>query len=146
METQVRVISDLGNLIGKSQSVRGVSSQQRTPIVTHTRIRGQRVGQVLAAGSLQEFESDNFALGDIRAYRVLRNRALLTCGVENFTNTFDREQFYWVKIGSSMELACWRFRNRRCVARTKSFSSASKMLGTYFCGLRSMNGNQLLWT
>jgi iron complex outermembrane receptor protein len=50
-EAQLRITSDLGNLIGKSQSVRGVSSQQRTPIVTDTRIRGQRVGQVLAAGS-----------------------------------------------------------------------------------------------
>ena len=50
-ESQLRETSDTGNLISKSNTVRGVSSQQRTPIVTDTRIRGQRVGQVLASGS-----------------------------------------------------------------------------------------------
>lgn len=50
-ESRSRITSDTGNLVGKSLSVRGVSSQQRTPIVTDTRIRGERVGQVLAAGS-----------------------------------------------------------------------------------------------
>ena len=50
-ESQLRETTDTGNLIGKSTSVRGVSSQQRTPIVTDTRIRGERVGQVLASGS-----------------------------------------------------------------------------------------------
>lgn len=51
IESLFRKTTDTGNLVGKSISVRGVSSQQRTPIVTDTRIRGQRVGQVLAAGS-----------------------------------------------------------------------------------------------
>ncbi len=50
-ESRVRQTTDTGNLIGKSLSVRSVSSQQRTPIVTDTRIRGERVGQVLASGS-----------------------------------------------------------------------------------------------
>lgn len=50
-ESRSRITSDTGNLVGKSLSVRGVSNQQRTPIVTDTRIRGERVGQVLAAGS-----------------------------------------------------------------------------------------------
>lgn len=50
-ESKLRETSDTGNLISKSNTVRGVSSQQRTPIVTDTRIRGQRVGQVLASGS-----------------------------------------------------------------------------------------------
>ncbi len=50
-ESRSRETTDTGNLLGKSTSVRGVSSQQRTPIVTDTRIRGERVGQVLAAGS-----------------------------------------------------------------------------------------------
>ncbi len=50
-EAGLRVTTDTGNLINKTHSVRGVASQQRTPIVTDTRIRGERVGQVLAAGS-----------------------------------------------------------------------------------------------
>ncbi len=50
-ESRLRETSDTGNLINKSTSVRGVSSQMRTPIVTDTRIRGERVGQVLASGS-----------------------------------------------------------------------------------------------
>jgi iron complex outermembrane receptor protein len=51
VESRSRITSDTGNLIGKTLSTRGVTSQQRTPIVTDTRIRGERVGQVLAAGS-----------------------------------------------------------------------------------------------
>jgi iron complex outermembrane recepter protein len=51
IESRSRETTDTGNLVGKSLSARGVSSQQRTPIVTDTRIRGERVGQVLAAGS-----------------------------------------------------------------------------------------------
>ncbi len=51
VESLFRKTTDTGNLVGKSISVRGVSTQQRTPIVTDTRVRGQRVGQVLAAGS-----------------------------------------------------------------------------------------------
>lgn len=50
-DSKLRQTTDTGNLIGKSLTVRGVASQQRTPIVTDTRIRGQRVGQVLASGS-----------------------------------------------------------------------------------------------
>lgn len=50
-ESRSRITSDSGNLLGKSTSVRGVSVQQRTPIVTDNRIHGERVGQVLAAGS-----------------------------------------------------------------------------------------------
>lgn len=50
-EAKSRESTDTGNLIGKSTTVRGVSPQQRTPIVTDTRIRGERVGQVLASGS-----------------------------------------------------------------------------------------------
>lgn len=50
-ESLFRKTTDTGNLVGKSITVRGVSSQQRTPITTDTRVRGQRVGQVLAAGS-----------------------------------------------------------------------------------------------
>lgn len=50
-ESIFRKTTDSGNLVGKSISTRGVSSQQRTPITTDTRIRGERVGQVLASGS-----------------------------------------------------------------------------------------------
>ncbi|MFN3190555.1 MAG: TonB-dependent receptor [Aureliella sp.] len=50
-EAIFRKTTDSGNLIGKSTTVRGVSSQQRTPITTDTRVRGERVGQVLASGS-----------------------------------------------------------------------------------------------
>ena len=51
LESRSRVTSDTGNLLGKTMTARGVTSQQRTPIVTDTRVRGERVGQVLAAGS-----------------------------------------------------------------------------------------------
>lgn len=37
-------------------------------------------------------------------------------------------------------------RYTRCVARWKSCSVAAKMLATQRCGLRSTNGNQVLWT
>lgn len=50
-EAIFRKTTDSGNLLGKSSTVRGVSSQQRTPITTDTRVRGERTGQVLAAGS-----------------------------------------------------------------------------------------------
>lgn len=50
-EATFRKTTDSGNLVGKSLSVRGVASQQRTPVTTDTRIRGERVGQVLASGS-----------------------------------------------------------------------------------------------
>ena len=50
-EATFRKTTDSGNLVGKSMSVRGVATQQRTPVTTDTRIRGERVGQVLASGS-----------------------------------------------------------------------------------------------
>ncbi|MBB3206503.1 hypothetical protein FHS27_002312 [Rhodopirellula rubra] len=46
-----RRTSDLGDLLSRSKSAHGVSVQNRTPIITDTRVRGQRVGQVLASGS-----------------------------------------------------------------------------------------------
>ncbi|MEZ6106108.1 MAG: TonB-dependent receptor [Pirellulaceae bacterium] len=51
VESRSRETTDTGNLIGKTLSARGVTSQQRTPIVTDTRVRSERVGQVLASGS-----------------------------------------------------------------------------------------------
>ncbi|MCA9141131.1 MAG: TonB-dependent receptor, partial [Planctomycetales bacterium] len=46
-----RRTTDLGDLLRRSKSAHGVSVQNRTPIITDTRVRGQRVGQVLASGS-----------------------------------------------------------------------------------------------
>jgi hypothetical protein len=58
----------------------------------------------------------------------------------------EREQGYfsitckWIADGYFGErCTCWR-------AIWKSSSVASKMLGTNFCGLRSISGNQVLWT
>ncbi|MEL6106562.1 MAG: TonB-dependent receptor [Planctomycetota bacterium] len=50
-EATGRQTADIGNLLDQSKSAQGVAVQQRTPIVSDTRIRGQRVGQVLASGS-----------------------------------------------------------------------------------------------
>ncbi|MFK7769182.1 MAG: TonB-dependent receptor [Mariniblastus sp.] len=50
-EATGRKTSDIGSLLQASKSAQGVSIQKRTPIVSDTRIRGQRVGQVLASGS-----------------------------------------------------------------------------------------------
>ncbi|MEM7313532.1 MAG: hypothetical protein AAF497_10315, partial [Planctomycetota bacterium] len=50
-ESLSRATSDSGDLLRKSVMAVGVSAQQRTPIVTDTRVRGGRVGQVLASGS-----------------------------------------------------------------------------------------------
>ncbi len=50
-EATGRLTTDVGSLLQKSKSAHGVSIQNRTPIVSDTRIRGQRVGQVLASGS-----------------------------------------------------------------------------------------------
>jgi site-specific DNA recombinase len=47
--------------------------------------------QTRVASTLQELETDGFTTGDIRTFRRFKNRALMTCGVENFTNTFYRE-------------------------------------------------------
>ncbi|MDA8743394.1 TonB-dependent receptor [Rubripirellula amarantea] len=46
-----RRTADVGDLLRRSKAAHGVSIQNRTPIVSDTRIRGQRVGQVLASGS-----------------------------------------------------------------------------------------------
>jgi len=46
-----RKTRDIGDLLRQSKSAHGVSVQNRTPIITDTRVRGQRVGQVLASGS-----------------------------------------------------------------------------------------------
>jgi iron complex outermembrane recepter protein len=43
------------------------------------------------AATLQEQETPGFAVGDLRAYRWLRKRAILTGGIENFTDRFYRE-------------------------------------------------------
>lgn len=50
-ESKGRVSNDVGNLLRKAISAHGVSTQDRTPIVSETRVRGQRSGQVLASGS-----------------------------------------------------------------------------------------------
>lgn len=50
-EATGRRTSDIGHLVKRSKSAHGVAIQHRTPIVSDTRIRGQRVGQVLASGS-----------------------------------------------------------------------------------------------
>ena len=49
-ESGVRATTDAGSLLGKSSSARGVSTQQRTPIMTDTRIRGSGVGRMVASG------------------------------------------------------------------------------------------------
>lgn len=50
-ESKGRVSNDVGDLLQKSISSHGVTTQDRTPIVSDTRVRGQRAGQVLASGS-----------------------------------------------------------------------------------------------
>jgi iron complex outermembrane receptor protein len=50
-EATGRRTSDIGSLLQNSKAAHGVSIQNRTPLVNDTRIRGQRVGQVLASGS-----------------------------------------------------------------------------------------------
>ena len=51
IESRGRVSNDVGDLLRKAISSHGVTTQDRTPIVSDTRIRGQRAGQVLASGS-----------------------------------------------------------------------------------------------
>lgn len=46
-----RATSDAGNLMKKTPSNQGVDVQQRTPIVSDPRIRGDRIGRLLASGS-----------------------------------------------------------------------------------------------
>lgn len=50
-EGRFRATTDAGNLLGKSIQTRGVTPQNRTPIITDTRVRGQGVGNLLASGS-----------------------------------------------------------------------------------------------
>jgi iron complex outermembrane recepter protein len=50
-EATGRKTADVGDLLKRSKSAHGVSIQHRTPITSETRVRGQRVGQVLASGS-----------------------------------------------------------------------------------------------
>ena len=50
-EATGRQTADIGNLLDQSKSAQGVAVQHRTPIISDTRVRGQRVGQVLASGS-----------------------------------------------------------------------------------------------
>jgi outer membrane receptor protein involved in Fe transport len=47
IEAVSRAASDLGDLLGKSQSSLGVEVQRRNPIITDPRVRGQHVGQLL---------------------------------------------------------------------------------------------------
>ena len=49
-ESNIRATTDAGSLLSKSSQARGVSSQQRTPIMTDTRIRGSGVGRMVASG------------------------------------------------------------------------------------------------
>lgn len=46
-----RQTSDAGDLLRQANSSHGVATQVRSPLVSETRVRGQRVGQVLASGS-----------------------------------------------------------------------------------------------
>lgn len=50
-EGKFRVATDAGSLLGRSRTVRGVTTQKRTPIVSDPRIRGDRVGRLIASGS-----------------------------------------------------------------------------------------------
>ncbi|MBC8289754.1 MAG: TonB-dependent receptor [Planctomycetes bacterium] len=51
IESAPRAASDLGSLLGKTSSGRGLTTQKRSPIITDPRIRGSRVGQLSASGS-----------------------------------------------------------------------------------------------
>lgn len=50
-EGKFRIATDAGNLLGKSRNGRGIALQKRTPIVSDPRIRGDRVGRLVASGS-----------------------------------------------------------------------------------------------
>ncbi|MCA9125225.1 MAG: TonB-dependent receptor [Planctomycetaceae bacterium] len=50
-EGRFRVATDGGSLLGKSTHTRGVAIQKRNPIVSDPRIRGDRVGRLVASGS-----------------------------------------------------------------------------------------------
>ena len=51
MDATLRATTDSGNLLRKSPVVTGIDTNQRTPIVTETRIHGERPGQSAASGS-----------------------------------------------------------------------------------------------
>ncbi len=50
-EGRFRVATDGGSLLGKSTRGRGIAVQRRNPIVSDPRIRGDRVGRLVASGS-----------------------------------------------------------------------------------------------
>ena len=50
-EASGRRTADVGSLLDQSKATQGVNIQHRTPIISDTRVRGQRVGQILASGS-----------------------------------------------------------------------------------------------
>lgn len=50
-EGRFRVTTDGGSLLGKSSHARGIAIQKRNPIVSDPRIRGDRVGRLVASGS-----------------------------------------------------------------------------------------------
>jgi hypothetical protein len=50
-ESRLRLSTDAGDLLKKSPSALGVGGQRRSPIMTDTRIRGGRIGSLLASGS-----------------------------------------------------------------------------------------------
>ncbi len=50
-EAKTRQATDAGSLLGKSPVALGVDAQRRTPIMTDIRVRGSRVGALLASGS-----------------------------------------------------------------------------------------------
>lgn len=51
VEAILRATTDAGNLLGESPSILGVEAPRRTPIITGTRIRGGRDGELAASGS-----------------------------------------------------------------------------------------------
>ena len=50
-EAGFRATTDAGSLLGKSLQTRGLTPQNRTPIITDTRVRGSGFGGLLASGS-----------------------------------------------------------------------------------------------
>lgn len=51
LESSILATTDAGNLISKSNAILGISSEQRTPIVTYNLARGRHVGQQSGNGS-----------------------------------------------------------------------------------------------
>ena len=51
LESTILATTDTGNLLSKSNSVLGVASEHRTPIVTYNVARGRHVGQQTGSGS-----------------------------------------------------------------------------------------------